>query len=575
MSYRQQLRRDLARAANERRERALVDSYGRMRLKRLTREREGRTLGPASEPVARLDSDGHLTAIIATAPPVEETETPEPTLTDVPEQPAPADRTPADQTLPPPDGGVPFTIPVVLLEGFETGDGRYITPGGVGRRDLPMTLMGMLQNPDGGYGHDAAIACGRVDTLERYDASGELNRLTGEPYGPGVFAWRATGFLAPNPDQEGSQAVVDYIADQVIRGVSVDFDEFEAHEEILAVDEDGWPTDWRLIVDTASIGQMTVCPFAAFPGATIVLDGETLAEPGAEPAAGAVPAATVASAGQPGVLTFRGSDCAPCDAATLVASAGVATAETVEGVAPVYPPAAWFARQEVRNPTRHVYVGRDETGAPTGQVWGYIAEWDVCHSGVGDACVVAPKLGEAGYRTFHSQGSVYTAEGDDLGVGLLTYGGGHANINLGVVPALAHYDRSGTAYVKARVGEDERGIWFAGAFKPTITRDQIEDFAAHPLSGDWRADAGDRDVRFVAALSVNTPGFPIGTRMALAASGARAIIAAGVGRMTTRAQSGGTDPAVVRAEVERLMRPVLASAARTRLRELTRPRPRA
>jgi hypothetical protein len=487
--------------------------------------------------------------------------TPEPTA--VPEQPAPADRTPADQTLPAPDGGVPFTIPAVLLEGFETGDGRFITPGGVGRRDLPMTLMGMLRNPDGGWGHDAAIATGRVDTLERYDASKELNRLTGKPYGPGVWGWKATGYLTPHPDQEGSEAVVQYVRDQVLRGISVDFDEFEAHEEILAVDEDGWPTDYRLIVDAASIGTMTVCPFAAFPGATIVLDGED---------GETVTPAPIAASGQPGVLTFRGSACAPCDAATLTAAGAPTPVET--GVAPTYPPAAWFTRQPMHDHPmeRHVYVGRNPDGTPTGQVWGRIAWWDVCHSGVGDACVMAPRLGDAGYHSFHTRGTVYTAEGEELGVGILTHGGGHANIHLGVTPALAHYDTAGAAYCKVRCGEDEDGIWFAGAFRPQITREQVEDFAAFPVSGDWRADAGDRDVRFIAAVSVNTPGFQPRVRMALAASGQRAIIAAGAGRVTARAQSGGTDPTTVRREVERLLRPVLASAARNRLRDLTRPR---
>jgi hypothetical protein len=560
------VRRALAENAAEKRREAILAAAGRARLRTLTRPAEP----PAGEELVRRDGDGKLRALIATAP-VVESDTEVPAVTEVPEQPAPADRTPADQELDPPANGIPFTIPVVLLEGFETSDGRYLTPGAGGRRDLPMTLMAMLENPDGGWGHDGAIAVGRVDTLERYDASAELNRLTGEPYGAGVFAWRATGFLAPNEDQEGSQAAVDYIRDQVIRGVSVDLDEFEAHEEILEVDEEGWPTKWRLIVDTWSIGQMTVCPFAAFPGATIILDGETAADPGAEPAAGAVPAATVASAGQPGVLTFRGSGCAPCDAAALTASAAPVSAD---GVAPTYPPAAWFDRQEVRHPTRHVYVGRNEDGTPTGQVWGYIAEWDTCHTGVGDSCVVAPRLGEAGYRGFHTRGTVYTAEGEELGVGLLTHGGGHANINLGVTPALAHYDTAGTAYVKCRMGEDDRGIWFAGAFRPSITREQIEDFASYPLSGDWRADPGDRDVRFVAAVSVNTPGFHIGTRMAMAASGQRAILAAGVGRMSARAESGGTDPGAVRREVERLMRPVLASAARSSLDRLTRPRSR-
>jgi hypothetical protein len=430
----------------------------------------------------------------------------------------------------------------------------------------------MLRNPDGGWGHDAAIACGRVDTLERVDFSREVNRLTGQPYGPNVWGWKATGYLTPNADQDGSQAVVDYVKDQVLRGISVDFDEMEAHEEILAVDEDGWPSDYRLIVDAASIGQMTVCPFAAFAGATIVLDGETLTDPGAEPAPGAVPPAPVAAAGQPGVLTFRGSGCAPCDAAALTAAG--APQETAGGVAPTYPPAAWFARQPAHDHPmeRHVYVGRHPDGTPTGQVWGRVAWWGACHSGVGDACVMAPRLGDSGYRGFHTRGTVYTAEGDELGVGILTHGGGHANIRLGVTPALAHYDTAGAAYCKVRCGEDDDGIWFAGAFRPQITREQVEDFAAFPVSGDWRADAGDRDVRFIAAVSVNTPGFQPPVRMAMAASGQRAIVAAGAGRMSSRAGAGGTDPGAVRREVERLLRPVVASAARSRLRDLTRPR---
>jgi hypothetical protein len=569
--YRRQVRQALAENTARKRQESIMAAAGRARLRGLTRVPKEQ---PAEKELVRLDDDGNVRALLATAPVVEDTETPP--VTDVPEQPAPADRTPSDQVLDPPENGVPFTIPAVLLEGFETGDGRYITPGTVGRRDLPMTLMGMLRNPDGGWGHDAAIVIGRVDTLERVDFSAEINRLTGQPYGPDVWAWKATGFLTPHPDQEGSEATVQYVKDQVLRGVSVDFDEFEAHEEILAVDEEGWPTDWRLIIDSASIGTMTVCPFAAFAGATIVLDGEALADPGAEPADGAVPPAAVASAGQPGVLTFRGTSCVACDSAALTASAAAPTTEELAaGVAPTYPPASWFSRQPSHDQPmdRHVYVGRSADGTPTGQVWGRVAWWDVCHSGVGDACVMAPKLGDSGYEGFHTRGRVYTAEGEELGVGILTHGGGHANIRLGVTPALAHYDTAGAAYCKVRCGEDEDGIWFAGTFRPGVTREQVEDFAAFPVSGDWRADAGDRDVRFIAAVSVNTPGFsPPRAQMALAASGQRALVAAGSVGVTRRAAAGGTDPGAVRREVERLLRPVLASAARTRLRELTRPR---
>jgi hypothetical protein len=572
-STRRQVRRALAEHAETKRREAMVAAVGRARLRSLTRGRENRT-APAEggEELILRDEDGNLRALLATAPapapaPADtvagcpdgcpgdhgddaagncpgcddtcpacvegcpgctDTCTPPAAAdgeasargesfaapTDVPELPPPAERTPADQTLDPPANGVAFTIPVAVLEGYETPDSRYLVAGQGGRRDLPMTLMAMLQNPDGGWGHDAAIAVGRVDTLERFDASAVINPLTGEPYGPGVFGWKATGWLTPNEDQEGSQAAV--------------------------------------------------------PGATIILDGETAA-PAGSTEEGAVPAATVASAGQPGVLTFRGSGCAPCDAAALTASA----APTENGVAPTYPPASWFSRQPMHDQPmeRHVYIGRNPDGTPTGQVYGRVAWWDACHTGVGDACVMAPRLGENGYRGFHTRGSVYTAEGEELGVGILTHGGGHANIHLGVTPALAHYDTAGAAYVKCRVGEDEDGIWFAGAFRPQITREQIEDFAAFPVSGDWRADAGDRDVRFIAAVSVNTPGFqPPRLQMAMAASGQRAITAAGVKATAARAAKGGTDAAAVEAAIARALRPVIASAARTRLRDLTRPR---
>jgi hypothetical protein len=568
--YRQNVKRALRDHAEEKRRAAVTEAVGRARLRHLTRGRpDPADDTPEGSPpeVVRYDEQGRLRALIATAPVVEEEATPDTEVTDVPELPPPAERTPADQTLDPPEGGVPFTIPVAVLEGYETPDGRFLTAGNGGRRDLPMTLMCMMKNPDGGWGHDAAIAVGRVDTLERFDASTEINPLTSDPYGPGVFGWRATGWLTPHPDQEGSEAAVQFIRDQVLRGVSVDLDEFQAHEEILAVDEDGWPTDWRIVVDEWSIGQMTVCPFAAFPGATVVLDEEDTEE---------VTPAPIAASGQPGVLTFHGSGCAPCDAATLTASAAPTAAE-LSGVAPTYPPAAWFSRQPMHDHPmeRHVYVGRNPDGTPTGQVWGRIAWWGACHTGVGDACVMAPRLGEVGYRSFHTRGSVYTAEGDELGVGILTHGGGHANIRLGVTPALAHYDTAGTAFCKVRVGEDDDGVWFAGAFRPQITRDQVEDFAGFPVSGDWRADAGDRDVRFIAAVSVPVPGFQPTARMGLAASGQRALIAAGAGRVKVepdRAARGGTDHAAVQAAIDRALRPVLASAAHSRLRDLTRPR---
>ncbi len=208
-------------------------------------------------------------------------------------------------------------------------------------------------------------------------------------------------------------------------------------------------------------------------------------------------------------------------------------------------------------------------------MWGYFAQWGVPHAGILDREVYAPRLGLRGYQTFMARGETMTAEGEAVGTGVITFGGGHANLEWGVIPALAHYDNAGTAYADVVCGEDDFGPWFAGALRPHLTRQDVETFAKHPLSGDWRADAGDSQVRFVAALSVNTPGYTIGAKLHVAASGARALVAAGAApliRSAQRAQAGGTDASAVEAAIARALRPVLASAARESLRRLTRPR---
>jgi hypothetical protein len=520
--------------------------------------RSARLLG--SERFARWTDDGRLAALVATAPPAVEDGPPPIEVVEVPPTTPPSERTPVDQTLAPPEGGIPFTIPAVVLEGWNTTDGgtdvRYIEPGSLGRLDLPQTIMAMLRNPDGGFsGHDAAIAAGRIDTMERLDFSEVINRETGEPFGPGVWGWRATGFLVPNDDQVGSAATADYVRDQVLRGVSADLREVDGEVDVLELDEEGWPERVRMRVTQGVIGQCTITPAGAFPSAYVILDdGQGADNEAAPPSTEVVP---VEPAGLR-VITAGGRR------RSLVASAGLA---------PEQPPREWFQRVEQLNPSRHVYLGRRPDGTPTGQVWGYLAEWGVPHAGILDREVYAPRLGEAGYRTFTSQGAVLTAEGDEVPTGILTFGGGHANENLGVIPALAHYDTAGTAYADVTVGEDDFGVWFAGAMRPELSRQQIETFGRHPLSGDWRANANDPEVRLVAALSVNTPGFPIGARSHIAASGVRSLVAAGSAPLTRRAQRagqpGGED--AIRQVVDERMRPVLQAAARAGLARLRRP----
>jgi hypothetical protein len=535
--------------------------------------RRPRLLG--SERFARWSGE-QLAALIATAPapaPVDPggDAPPAGAPDDAPQAPPPAERTPQDQTFDPPAGGVPFTIPAVVLEGWETSDNRYITPGSLGRRDMPQTLMAMLRNPDGGFeGHSAAIACGRLDTMERFDASAMINRETGEPFGDGVFGWKATGFFTPNDDQPGSQATVDYVRDQVLRGVSVDLGEVEADVQVLEEDEDGFPERVRFVVTQGSIAQCTVTPFAAFPSAYIVLDeGQGADAAGVEPPAEPAPADDTAPPVPVNASALRILEPQRGGRRALVAS----LAADVETIAPVLPPREWFERVEVLDPARHVYLGRRPNGVPTGQVWGYVAQWDVPHAGILNREVYAPRLGPEGYRTFTSQGSTMTAEGEEVPTGVLSFGGGHDNdMSHGVVPALAHYDSTSTAYADVIVGEDDFGVWFAGAMRPHLTRQQIEEFGRHPISGDWRANPGDVNVRLVAALSVNTPGFPIRGRSHITASGGRALIAAGAAPLIRRQQrSHGLDEDAVRRLVDERMRPALSSAARAGLARL-RPR---
>lgn len=68
-----------------------------------------------------------------------------------------------------------------------------------------------------------------------------------------------------------------------------------------------------------------------------------------------------------------------------------------------------------------------------------------------------------------------------------------------------------------RFGEDEYGVWAAGAMH-LMDEGDFARFKLAAASGDWRNIGG--NLELVAALMVNTPGFPI-PRPALAASAGR------------------------------------------------------
>jgi hypothetical protein len=186
-----------------------------------------------------------------------------------------------------------------------------------------------------------------------------------------------------------------------------------------------------------------------------------------------------------------------------------------DGVAPVRPPMEWFQDPRLDGPTP-IAVTAD------GRVMGHLAAWGTCHAGIGNQCVMAPRTA-TGYKYFRN-GTVITADGSQVRVGKITAGTGHADTRLGWVPASDHYDNTGKQVAVVASGEDRWGIWVAGSLVPEADDTDAAMLRRSPLSGDWRRING--NLELVAALAVNTPGFPI---VSLNASGEPDVLcAAGV-----------------------------------------------
>lgn len=178
--------------------------------------------------------------------------------------------------------------------------------------------------------------------------------------------------------------------------------------------------------------------------------------------------------------------------------AGEKMAALMAAAAPTAPPKAWFDDPKLTGPTP-LHIGDD------GRVYGHVAVWDTCHVGIGDSCVKPPRS-LTSYAYFHT-GEVVADDGSRVAVGRLTYGGGHAQPNLGYRAAAEHYDSTSNLGALVRAGEDAYGIWVAGALAPEADDAAVRAMRAAPLSGDWRRIGG--NLEMVAALHVNTAGFPI------------------------------------------------------------------
>lgn len=404
-----------------------------------------------------------------------------------------------------PESGTPDGRPVtvyVVVEGMRTSDGRFITPGSLTHRALPLPILGLRTNTESG--HTGAEVFGRIDTLTRVPGPDLTNRQTGEPFPEGTFVWVGTGSVRAGHDLTNDMEA------GYLTGNSVDLSEVEYDliwSDVEDGDEDG---DGGVLVSEVTeirftqgvIAGTTVCPFPAFAEAYIELDGNPI-----------TPATDVT--GEPLVASVIMH---PPAGDSLVASA----TDDAD-----LPPASWFTNPNLPGPTR---VQADTTG----RISGHLALWNVAHIGFDGREVYAPRS-HRGYTDFMLYDTLAIDEDGErveVAFGHLTMGGGHAGSGLGPREAAAHYDNACTRVARVAVGEDEFGVWVSGQVRPELTLRERRDLNESQLSGDWRRIGG--GLELVAALAVNAPGFPV-PRSRVASAGVLSLVAAGVPRETSGA----------------------------------------
>jgi len=408
------------------------------------------------------------------------------------------------------DNGIPVTFPVIIVEGLATSDGRFIEAGALSHRALPLPILAQTRNPEGGDGHAGADVIGRLDTLERVPGPSVVDKETGEPFPEGVFVWTGKGFI--DPEAAGTKlAQKGYLT-----GNSADLSDVEA--EFVWGDDESAQGPEQIRMKAGKIAATTLVPIPAFAQAYVTIDGEDM-QPNET--------ALAASASPAWVAAELGDDCFLCSAG-IPAGFAAKKAEQVTAAAAVksmLPPAHAFADPVLPGLTP---LTLDEHSIPGYiEVTGHLAGWGTCHVGFAGQCVTPPKSRfDYGYFNVGAVRAHDAGEVKVVAAGHITMGeGGHAGMSLSADEAAAFYDNVNTVVADVAAGEDQFGIWVHGVVRRSATPEQVEALRASPLSGDWRSIDG--SLELVAALAVNSGGFPI-PRARVASGAPLALVAAGV-----------------------------------------------
>lgn len=334
-------------------------------------------------------------------------------------------------------------------------------------------------------GHDGAVDVGRIETIERRD--------NGILWGEGtVDVSIPEGAEAYRQIESGLKTGVSADLDEVSFEVWVAKDALDSMEDGGEVDVPTPDADGRVkVMEVHAQDEVMVTTDALIRGATLV----------------SIPAFVEAR--------IEAVEATP---EQIAASGAVVQFPPKPG----RPPKEWFTDPHLDGPTPLVVT--DE-----GRVYGHLACWGTCHTSyvMQGKCVLAPRS-STGYQGFHT-GSAVTAEGESIPVGRITFTADHANRYLSAAATVAHYENTGTLAATVRAGEDQYGVWVAGATIPGLSEAQLVALRASPISGDWREIGTGPEPELVAALAVNVAGFPIPRPAGLVAAGrVRSLVAAGV-----------------------------------------------
>lgn len=368
---------------------------------------------------------------------------------------------------------------VLCVEGETTEDMRLLERGSTSWRELPLTLMGLIETSE--WGHEGAQVSGRIDEILRViddiSSSGDLT----------------TDF--------GIDTLAPMIADRTVRGVSVDlavldyeYRDAETGEKLTPEEEfeywlEGKPAVFA-VLDGVIVGA-TVCPMPAIANAEIAL---------AASAALSVHAKTILAS------ALEGSEVGPSDVPIIRVFTPFDRAKR-EGL---FASAVRFATEA---PPRSAFELTEFPGktpltiTDDGRVFGHIATWDTCHVGIPGVCTTAPRSSTTPpYSYFHTS-RVLTEEGQTIDVGNLMLGTGHAHLGASRMEATRHYDKPDMVGARVRAYDGEHGIWVSGVVRPELSATGLRELRENPPSGDWRSVAG--RLELIAVCAVAVPGFPV------------------------------------------------------------------